>query len=883
MSKQNIKTSLNPDINIDTGDNTGVETYTSTGTNLYDLGSVLIHESQHGFIVMDVEQNILIWNKQISQWSGIDRTQAIGLTLAKVFPSIVQSKLQPVIEKRIHGLSVSSSRFHDVQPILPLCNMSGELPHEIYITIVPDLHGGKFCVLEVIDTSRLHNLHNSLHTQTKEFDGLIRSAITNDTQLAALFDNPLFSVLLLDQTGGVKKHNHCAEDLFSKSSDDWSEVNLSDLFLDENLQTIDNNPANINAATTYFVPPTRPNNEIDSGTKTATTNEPIPVRLSSTRITIGHNINHMLVIEDYQQQTLQYKKTDHAYKDITQAFDLVSDAIIKTDSHCIICSFNNKAEQLIACSAKNAIGKPLHEIISLSDADTESPFYISEQWISTHEQKDAIKNLKVILSRRDHQKVAIELSVMTINYIPQTSAQSVTSDDKELILVLRDNSVKQEYDRKLAWHNTHDPLTGLVNRIEFENRLEHLIRDVQNYQQHHVVLHLEVDQLKVINNTCGHDAGDALLREVTAIIKNTLGPEDTVARLGGDEFGILLHNQKTANAHKFAQNLNKTLYKYCFKWQKQVFHASTSIGLVSINITSLDVKNALSNAQSACLLAKESGRNRVQVYATGHNNIVKQQHRMQWHNRIQTALDKDDLVLHAQLIVPSSKQQQLPARLELLVRIIDQGKLVMPDNFIPAAEYYQIMPKIDQWVVDNCLAYYAQLPKNMRIPININLSGQSIGDEFFLQFLINKITAYNIEPSLLCFEITETAAIFDLDAAKDFMNELAKMGCEFALDDFGSGLSSLSYLKNLPIDYLKIDGAFVKNIIGSHVDDEILQSINRIGHVMNIKTVAEYVETPEIQQRLEEIGIDYLQGFLIHKPSLLQDFFKPKLGKSLKD
>ncbi|VAW78737.1 diguanylate cyclase/phosphodiesterase (GGDEF & EAL domains) with PAS/PAC sensor(s) [hydrothermal vent metagenome] len=879
MSKQTIKALHTSDINIDA--NSSADTGTGSGTNLYDLASVLIHESQHGFIVMDVEHNILVWNKQISQWSGINRTQAIGLTFAEVFPNIQQSKLYTAIEKRIHGLSVNSSRFHDVQPILPLCNMSGDLPHEIYITIVPDLHGGKFCVLEVIDTSRLHNLHNSLHTQTKEFDGLVRSAITNDTQLEALFDNPIFSILLIDQTGIIKKHNHCAENLFSIPANHWSEIHLSDLLLDENLQAIDDNPATINSSIAYFVPCNQSINQRHSTTKTATTNTPIPVRLCSTRISIGNNINHMLLIEDYQQQTLLHQRTDHAYKDITQAFDLVSDAIIKTDSHCIICSFNSKAEQLTACSAKNAIGKPLHEIILLTDTDTESPFYISEQWIETHEKKDAIKNLKVILSRRDHQQVAIELSVMPINYASQTSAQTTDSDGKELILVLRDNSVKQEYDRKLAWHNTHDSLTGLVNRSEFENRLEHLIRDVQNYQQHHVVLHLEVDQLKVINNTCGHDAGDALLREITAIIKNTLGSEDTLARLGGDEFGVLLHNKKTANAHKFAQNLNKTLYQYSFKWQQQVFHTSTSIGLVSINITSLDVKNALSNAQSACLLAKESGCNRVQVYATGHNNIVKQQHRMQWHNRIQTALDKHDLVLHAQLIAPSSKQQ-LPARLELLVRIVDQGKLVMPDNFIPAAEYYQIMPKIDQWVVDNCLGYYSQLPESVRIPININLSGQSIGDEVFLQFLIEKIKTYDIEPSLLCFEITETAAIFDLEAAKDFMKELAKMGCEFALDDFGSGLSSLSYLKNLPIDYLKIDGAFVKNIIGSHVDDEILQSINRIGHVMNIKTVAEYVETPEIQQRLEEIGIDYLQGFLIHKPVLLQDFFELKLQKTLK-
>ncbi len=855
---------------------------TNSGTSLYDLANTLIDESQHGIIVLDCEQNILVWNKQISEWSGLSRTQAIGLTIEEVFPTIHQSKLQSSIEQCIKNNDKKSSRFHGQQPVLPLSNASGELPHEVHITAVPDLHGSNFCVLEILDTSRLHNLHNSLHTQSKEFDDLIRSSITNDAQLHALFNNPLFSVLLVDQEGLVLKHNRRAEELFSLNNEDWLEIFLSDLFFDENQKALSNKPMEIFTSnqTHYFVHNPNSRNQQNAELPVHSLSDATPVRLCSTRITLNKSFGFMILIEDHQQQAVKSRKVERAQKDIELAFNLVSDAIIKTDAHCVIRSFNSKAEQLTACSASEAIGTSLHDIISLNDSKTEAPFYISEQWINAHEKEKVIKNLKVTLSRRDHQKVAIDLSVTTVSYLQQ--AHSASSDERELILVLKDNSAIQEYDRKLAWHNTHDSLTGLVNRNEFEKRLEHLIRDVQNHQQHHAVLHLGLDQLKIINNTCGHDAGDALLQEVTAFIKGALGTEDTVARLGGDEFGILLHNKKTSNAHKFAQKLNDDLYQYRFKWQDQEFPASTSIGLVSINITSLDVKNALSNAQAACLLAKESGRNRVQLYATGHNNLIKQQHRLHWHSRIQKALDNDSLVLHAQLIVPASHQQHLQSRLELLVRIIDDGKLVMPDTFIPAAEHYQLMPKIDQWVVANCLAFYAQLPKNLRIPLNINLSGQSIGDESFLQFLIHKITHYDIDPSLLCFELTETAAIFDLDAAKEFMNELAKMGCEFALDDFGSGLSSLSYLKNLPVDYLKIDGAFVKSIIGNHVDDEILQSINRIGHVMNIKTVAEYVENSEIRTRLEEIGVDYLQGFLIHKPVPLRDYFESHLEKAFK-
>ena len=857
-----------------------------TGTNLYELAYYLLDDSRHGYLVLDFELNILVWNKQLSRWSGHGRADAIGLPLLEVFPHLQQSKLFDSIKQCLAQGAIGQAKFHDKPPILPLQDNGAELTHEVHISSLPDLHGGHYCILEIVDATRLHNLHNSFVAQSKEFDSLIRSSIANDAQLYALFNNPLFAVMLLSQNGEVTRLNRRALQLFALDDTSRDKLMLGELLFKSEKQAIDNDPiALLNSQHQNLLA----RREVSDEQSHAVSNPAysadsvqydwIPVRLNCTGITLNKSFGYIVLLEDFQQQTAELKRLSRARQDIELALGLVSDAIIKTDARCIIRSFNSKAEQLTACSAKNAIGKSLHDIISLHDAQSNSPFYISERWINSNHQNHCIRNLKVSLTRRDHLKVDVDLSVTTVNY---GSQENDNAFGHELILVLHDNSAQLEYDRKLAWHNTHDSLTGLVNRTEFEKRLKDLIRDVQNHQQHHAVLHLGLDQLKIINNTCGHDAGDALLREVTAYIKSKLGPEDTVSRLGGDEFGILLYNRKTPEAHKFAEALNHGLYHYRFIWQGQEFPASTSIGVVAINITSTDVKNALSNAQSACLLAKETGRNRVQLYATGHNSLIKQQQRMHWHHRIQRALDKDKLVLYVQQIVPSAHHKQLRPRLEMLVRIQDEGKLVLPDAFIPAAEHYQMMPKIDQWVVKNCLGFYASLPEAIRLPININLSGQSIGDEAFLQYLVDQIKRYKIDPSLICFELTETAAIFDLAAARDFMNELAEMGCEFALDDFGSGLSSLSYLKNLPVNYLKIDGAFVKNIIGNHVDDEILQSINRIGHVMNIKTVAEYVETPAIQDRLLEIGIDYLQGFLIHKPTLLQDFFTPRPAKQHK-
>lgn len=843
----------------------------TTGTNLYDLAFTLINESQHGFIVLDCDQNILICNQKMSEWAQLDRSETIGLTFLDVFPRSPH-KLQQAITACIEKGHTRQTKFHGQQPILPLSNSSGELPHELHLSSIPDMHGGNYCVIEVVDMSRLHNLHQSFHTQTREFDDLIRSSIVNDAQLYALFDNPLFSVILVDHKGLIKKHNHCAEQLFSREPSCWTDIFLSDLLLDTDHQAVSNNPMQLlsSSEVKYYAqgPHPKPCETILSIVGESEKFETIPVRLSSTQIILNKNFGFVVLIEDYKQQASRAKQIEKARKDIEVALDLVSDAIIKTDSNCIIRTFNNKAEQLTACSANKAIGNSLHDVIDLHDTNTNNPFYISQQWIKAHDQDACIKNLNVILSRRDHQKVAVTLSLSTIS-------QQVTSSEqeRELIVVLRDNTDKHEYARKIEWHSTHDLLTGLFNRTEFEAQVEQLIRDVHNHNQHHAVLHLGLDQLKIINNTCGHDAGDALLREVATFIKSKISPEDTIARIGGDEFGILLRNKNISQAHKFAEKLNSALYKYRFQWEDQIFPASTSIGVAPINITTLDIRNTLNNAQSACLLAKDSGRNRVQLYATGHNSLIKQQQRLYWYNRIQIALDTENFTLHGQLITPSDSHKHLSARLEILVRMLDHDKLVTPDTFIPAAEHYQLMSKIDQWVVKNCLAFYTKVPDENRIPLNINLSGQSIGDQSFLHFLVEQIELYDINPSLLCFELTETAAICDLVAAKEFMNELAKMGCEFALDDFGSGLSSLSYLKNLPVNYLKIDGDFVKGIIGNSVDDEILQSINRIGHVMNIKTVAEYVETPEIQNRLQDIGLDYLQGYLIHKPISLEKFF----------
>ncbi len=415
----------------------------------------------------------------------------------------------------------------------------------------------------------------------------------------------------------------------------------------------------------------------------------------------------------------------------------------------------------------------------------------------------------------------------------------------------------------------HDSLTGLMNRNQFENRLAHLYKCSQCENSIHSLLYLDLDQFKIVNDTCGHAAGDKLLKQLAVLMESKIRGNDVIARLGGDEFGVLLENCPLDKARKIANSFCDLINNFHFHWQQKVFTIGVSIGLVIIDKYSDGIENLLSYADLACYAAKEQGRNCIQVYQEATDEFIKRRGEMNWAGKIDQALEHNQFCLFRQSIVPLQKKTNSDKHYELLIRMRDNdGKIINPDSFIPAAERYHRMRDIDHWVISTAFEKLSENKNQQLNFISINLSGQSLGDETLFDFVSQHLKKSGISPEIICFEITETAAIDNFDIAIEFIQRIKLLGCKFALDDFGSGLSSFSYLKSLPVDYLKIDGLFVKNIIKDPIDKTIVEAINSVAHKAGIKTIAEYVESVEIQQCLLEIGVDYAQGYAIDKPCL---------------
>jgi diguanylate cyclase (GGDEF)-like protein len=420
--------------------------------------------------------------------------------------------------------------------------------------------------------------------------------------------------------------------------------------------------------------------------------------------------------------------------------------------------------------------------------------------------------------------------------------------------------------RHLAYH---DPLTGLTNRHRFELRLADALTTAREQQAEHALLYLDLDQFKVVNDTCGHVAGDELLKQLALLLHAQVRERDTVARLGGDEFGILLENCPLERARQIGAQLLRALNDYRFCWQGKCFVVGGSIGLVAIDRGSPSLGDLLGRADLACYAAKDLGRNRIHVFQDDDLELARRQGEMHWVARINAALEQNRFSLYRQDIHVLGGSNE-PMGCEVLLRLRDEeGNLIGPGAFLSAAERYNLAPAVDRWVVGHLLETMARHQRQGgRLPsaIFINLSGATLGDEGFYAHLRALLKQTGLPPSLLCFEITETAAIANLSRAIQFIEAVRAEGCRFALDDFGAGLSSFAYLKALPVDYLKIDGGFVRDLIRDPMDRAIVEAINRIGHAVGLKTVAEFVEDDATRQALLAMGVDYAQGYALHRP-----------------
>ena len=423
----------------------------------------------------------------------------------------------------------------------------------------------------------------------------------------------------------------------------------------------------------------------------------------------------------------------------------------------------------------------------------------------------------------------------------------------------------------LRYQTQHDDLTGLINRREFEVRLERCLKNTHENNVQHVFCYLDLDQFKLVNDTCGHNAGDELLRQISALFANKMRDRDTLARIGGDEFGLLLESCSLADASQITNKLLKLVRDYRFVHEDKVFNIGVSIGLVVINTSFANISEIMHAADAACYSAKKAGRNQSFLYSHGDIEIVQRQTAVEAVSDMTDEIDDNRFVLYCQPIVPLSSEGPQQHHYEVLIRKVSlDGEITLPTSFIPSAERYNLMPNIDRWVIKNTFAAYRSLLDKSHNQcdyiFSINLSGTSLGDKSFLGYIREQFAIYAIPPQAICFEITETAAIVNLKHTINLFTTLRKIGCKFALDDFGSGMSSFMYLKNFEVDYLKIDGSFVKEMHENKIDHAMVRSIHSVAEAMNIKTVAEFVENKEILRELQKIGVHYGQGVYLGRP-----------------
>ncbi len=538
----------------------------------------------------------------------------------------------------------------------------------------------------------------------------------------------------------------------------------------------------------------------------------------------------------------------------------IGDGVIRTDPEGRIDYLNPVAEHLTGWTSAEAHGQPALRVLHLVD---ERGRPIGFDPIATCLSEGRVVELpgSATLVRRDGVEFAVQDSVAPI--------LDTSNNVQGTVLVFKDVTRIRRMEREMSYLARHDGLTGLINRREFEERMDTSLATACDEGRRHALLYLDLDEFKLVNDTAGHLAGDELLKQLANLLRARVRPNDVLARLGGDEFGILLEDADLDRARRIAEELCAAVRAVRFAWQDRSFQVGVSIGLVPISAESGDRVQLLAAADAACYVAKESGRSSVHEYQADDAALVERYGAMQWVHRIRTALDEDRFFLLRQEIRPLVAVDGAPEMSEIFIRMRDeQGQVALPGSFIPAAERYRLISSIDRWVIEHAFRSLVERQRSSPVELHwaINLSGRSLDEEGFLDYVIEQLDRSGAPPGSILFEVTETAAVAHLARAQHFIRTLKERGCRFVLDDFGTGLSSFAYLKNLDVDFLKIDGGFVRDVNGGSIQRALVESIHQIGQLLGIATIAESMETDEILATLQEIGVDYVQGYGVARP-----------------
>jgi diguanylate cyclase (GGDEF)-like protein/PAS domain S-box-containing protein len=558
------------------------------------------------------------------------------------------------------------------------------------------------------------------------------------------------------------------------------------------------------------------------------------------------------LIKKLEDKMLQVEQEKERYRVTLGA---IADGIISVDTNRRITHLNPAAEAMTGWAAPAAIGMALPAVCQLVTEVGRQPYpdpigacFVEDRFVEPSEP--------LLLRNRDNIERAVDL-VVTRTHNPQGELVGH-------ILTLRDVTEKRKLSRQISFQATHDALTGLLNRYEFERRLQGLL---SRGAGEHALLYLDLDQFKVVNDTRGHGAGDELLRQLGHALRSRTRARDTLARLGGDEFGMILEDCPAEQAMRVGEELRQVVQDFTFIWEGQSYQLGISIGIAPLPAAGSTPAAALSAADSACYAAKGKGRNRLHLYHVDDAELTQRRGEMEWLPRLQQALVENRFQLHLQPIV-SLQGQDEGAMSEVLLRLIDEnGEIVLPGVFIPAAERYNQAPALDRWVVDRTIRLLEGGASPLPHCLSVNLSGQSICSEDFLAFLKARVSAARFDAGRLCFEITETAAIMDLTQAITFVSEMRRLGCNVALDDFGSGLSSFNHLRQLPVNMLKIDGRFVRNVTRDAADCAVVVALMQLGRTLGLRIVAEWAEDEPTVAKLRKLGVDFAQGHAVGRPA----------------
>jgi diguanylate cyclase (GGDEF)-like protein/PAS domain S-box-containing protein len=542
------------------------------------------------------------------------------------------------------------------------------------------------------------------------------------------------------------------------------------------------------------------------------------------------------------------------------------DAIIGRSLDGLITSWNRAAAQMFGYAAEEAIGRPVSLLFPIEKMPEQRLLLIR----LARGQRSA--QAESAMRRRDGTLFDVALTLSSVRVDGGIPGAAMLAS---LTMVVSDLTERRRLAAEVHYRATHDALTGLANRSDFETRLDRALSSAREREGRHALLYVDLDQFQLVNEACGHTAGDEFLREASVLIQSCIRSRDTLARLGGDEFGVILEHCEIPDAREVAEKIRNRMDEFRFSFEGRKFRIGASIGLVTIDDSWEDAAKLLKAADTACYAAKEAGRDRVVSYFDVDGSVETRRSETAWVHLLDQAMAENHFTLYAQLIEPLQLQGS-GLRCEILLRLKDRdGNLINPGEFLPAAERFRIMPRVDKWVVGNVIDFLTknrELVSNAEM-ISVNLSGKSIGDRNFQAFVKDRVSGSAFDREKLCFEITESESINNIDSSIEFIEKMREIGIRFSLDDFGTGVSSFHYLKKLPVDYIKIDGLFVENMNKDPVDYATVRSIQDVAKLLGKQTIAEFVEDAEVEDQLRDLGVDFMQGFLRHRPMPLENVF----------